>query len=93
MLLSIETEQLSAPLKFENLEGGAILFPHLYGPLNLEAVAAVIPSRPSPTAHSRFRNHKKIRILLSQGANFSNPRANSTHERTHLSAYFLSMGR
>ena len=54
VLLSIETQRLSAPLKFENLEGGPILFPHIYGPLNLDAVAAVIPFPPQPDGTFQF---------------------------------------
>lgn len=37
-LLSIDTEKLSANLVLENLEGGEELFPHIYGPLNMDAV-------------------------------------------------------
>ena len=41
VLLSIAEERVAAPLKNENLEGGADLFPHIYGPLNLDAVVGV----------------------------------------------------
>lgn len=40
-LLLIETDKLSASLVCENLEGGEELFPHLYGPLNMDAVIEV----------------------------------------------------
>ena len=43
VLLSIAEERVTAPLKNENLEGGADLFPHIYGPLNLDAVVKVEP--------------------------------------------------
>ena len=43
VLLTIETDALDADiLKFEPARGGA-LFPHLYGPLPLEAVVAEAP--------------------------------------------------
>ncbi|MEP6920316.1 MAG: DUF952 domain-containing protein [bacterium] len=38
VLLSIETERVAAAIRYENLEGGEQLFPHIYGALNLDAV-------------------------------------------------------
>ncbi|BBB49291.1 DUF952 domain-containing protein [Pelolinea submarina] len=38
LILEIDTDALQAELVNENLEGGKDLFPHIYGPLNLEAV-------------------------------------------------------
>jgi PPOX class probable FMN-dependent enzyme len=46
-LLRIDPEKLKAPLRYENLEGGDELFPHVYGSLNVDAVAAVSAFRPS----------------------------------------------
>jgi uncharacterized protein (DUF952 family) len=46
VLLRIEPELLAAAVQYENLEGGETLFPHIYGPLNLEAVSAVAPFPP-----------------------------------------------
>jgi uncharacterized protein (DUF952 family) len=46
VLLSIFPEKLTASLRYENLEGGASLFPHIYGPLNLEAVESMKPFQP-----------------------------------------------
>lgn len=46
VLLRIAEEKLSAAVRYENLEGGEALFPHIYGALNLEAVtgtAAFVP--------------------------------------------------
>lgn len=42
LLVAIEAEQLGAALKYEVSRGGA-LFPHLYAPLDLAAVAWVEP--------------------------------------------------
>ena len=36
--LKIDTDQLEAPVVYENLEGGTMLFPHIYGPLPVKAV-------------------------------------------------------
>ncbi|MDO8301833.1 MAG: DUF952 domain-containing protein [Sedimentisphaerales bacterium] len=38
VLLHIDTDKLTSPVRYENLENGKTLFPHIYGPLNLEAV-------------------------------------------------------
>jgi len=38
IVLEIDPDKLKAELVYENLEGGAMLFPHLYGFLNLDAV-------------------------------------------------------
>ncbi len=41
VLLGIDPARLTAPVRYENLQGEDELFPHLYGPLNLEAVVRV----------------------------------------------------
>ncbi len=41
LILEIEEERVSSPLKLENTLGGKELFPHLYGPLNVSAVSKV----------------------------------------------------
>ena len=41
VLLRINPNQLEAELVYENTTGGTELFPHLYGPLNLNAVEEV----------------------------------------------------
>lgn len=48
LLLWIDGTKLPAPVRYENLEGGTELFPHVYGPINLDAVVAVTPFRPGP---------------------------------------------
>lgn len=45
VLLSIDTEEMNVPVKWENLEGGEDLFPHIYGPLDLKAVTQVLDFR------------------------------------------------
>lgn len=42
-LLVIDSDRLSAPVVRENLDGRDERFPHIYGPLNLEAVVSVYP--------------------------------------------------
>ena len=38
VILEIDPEVLLSPVKYENLEGGQEMFPHIYGPINLDAV-------------------------------------------------------
>jgi len=54
VLLCIETEHLAAGLKWENLEGGEELFPHIYGALNLDAVVDVLDFTPGNDGSFRF---------------------------------------
>jgi len=46
VLLCINPKRLKAPVMYENLEGGTSLFPHIYGPVNLEAVVEVLDFAP-----------------------------------------------
>ena len=46
VLLTIDPQRLEAEIIYENLEGGEELFPHLYGPLNLDAILEVSPFLP-----------------------------------------------
>ncbi|MBP9676708.1 MAG: DUF952 domain-containing protein [Anaerolineaceae bacterium] len=43
VLIKIDDSKLVSPVIMENLEGNEELFPHLYGPLTLEAVIEVAP--------------------------------------------------
>lgn len=41
ILLCVDTEKLAPEIRYENLEGGISLYPHIYGALAIAAVAAV----------------------------------------------------
>jgi uncharacterized protein (DUF952 family) len=41
LLLHIDSDRLDAEVRYENLEGGIELFPHVYGPIPVSAVVAV----------------------------------------------------
>lgn len=45
VLLAIEADRLSSELRYEAAEEGE-RFPHIYGPLNLDAVTGVLPFEP-----------------------------------------------
>ena len=42
VLLSIDPHKLTSPLKYERASSGDT-FPHIYGPLNVDAVVEVVP--------------------------------------------------
>jgi len=42
LALCIDPDLVVAEIRYENLEGAASLFPHIYGPLNLDAVINVL---------------------------------------------------
>lgn len=46
VLLHIKTALLHSHLVYENLEGGKELFPHVYGPINVDAIVYVSPFEP-----------------------------------------------
>lgn len=43
LALEIDPQKLKSRTVYENLEGGKELFPHIYGPINLDAVVAIHP--------------------------------------------------
>jgi uncharacterized protein (DUF952 family) len=42
VLLCIDSERVDSVIRYENLRGGEQLYPHIYGPLNVEAVVKVL---------------------------------------------------
>ncbi len=48
VLLTIAAERLRAPLRYETVPERGELFPHLYGPLNIDAVTAVVDFTGTP---------------------------------------------
>lgn len=43
ILLEIDEEKVLPKILYENLENGERLFPHIYGPLNTDAIIAILP--------------------------------------------------
>ena len=54
VLLSIDTDKVTAKILFENLEGGQQMFPHIYGELHLDAVVQVTEFEPAPDGYFSF---------------------------------------
>ncbi len=42
-LIEIDESKVIPEIKYENLDGGERLFPHIYGPLNRDAIVAIHP--------------------------------------------------
>jgi uncharacterized protein (DUF952 family) len=51
VLLCVQPEKVTSEIRYENLEGGLELFPHIYGPINLEAVEKIVDFDPKPSGH------------------------------------------
>lgn len=47
LLLTIDTDLLTSPWQYDDVPGEPLSFPHIYGPLDLDAVVSVEPFRPS----------------------------------------------
>ena len=47
LLLCVDSTRVGAEIRYENLEGGADLFPHIYGVLPIDAITAVHDFPPS----------------------------------------------
>ena len=45
IVLRIAIDRLNVEVRYEDLQGGHEPFPHVYGPLNLDAVVATMPLR------------------------------------------------
>lgn len=50
LLLTIETDLLTSPWQLDDVPGERLSFPHIYGPLNLDAVVSVEPFRSSASS-------------------------------------------
>ena len=46
VVLKIDESKVDHRIVYENLDGGKILYPHIYGPIAFEAVAAILPFQP-----------------------------------------------
>ncbi len=51
LVLEIDSSRVLAEIRYESLEGSTHLFPHVYGPLNREAVVGVHLLEPDPSGN------------------------------------------
>jgi uncharacterized protein (DUF952 family) len=61
VLLSIDTDRVTAEILYENLEGGKQLFPHIYGELNIDAVVQVAEFEPGADGYFTLPNAEGVR--------------------------------
>jgi uncharacterized protein (DUF952 family) len=54
VLLGVDLDRLSSPVRYENCEGGPSLFPHVYGPINVDAVVEVWDFQPNERGEFRL---------------------------------------
>lgn len=54
LVLVIDPERLTAPLRYDPVPGAAEPFPHIYGPLNLDAVTGTVELRRDNDGRSVF---------------------------------------
>lgn len=54
VVLVIDTGRLTAALQYDEVPGSPEPFPHIYGPLNLDAVTEVLPFAPGPDGAFTF---------------------------------------
>ena len=59
VLLVIDRDRLTSPVKYED-PGNVDLFPHIYGPLNLDAVVDIVSFE--PTAKGTFQLPDKLKL-------------------------------
>lgn len=64
LLLCIDPQKVEAPIWYENLDGGTSLFPHIYGPLNLDAVIGAPAFLPD--TEGIFRLPPEVEFLQAQ---------------------------
>jgi uncharacterized protein (DUF952 family) len=54
VLLSIDPGLLTVEVRYENLEGGEELFPHIYGVIPISAIPGVLDFNPSQDGNFQF---------------------------------------
>jgi uncharacterized protein (DUF952 family) len=54
LLLVIDPDLLRAQVRYEDVPGADLPFPHIYGPLNTDAVVAARPFAPGPDGNFAF---------------------------------------
>ena len=60
VLLAIDSDLVTADIRYENLEGGVQMFPHIYGELNLDAVVKVLEFEPRADGYFSLPSDSKL---------------------------------
>jgi len=61
VLLTIDADRVRSPIRYENLEGGTELFPHVYGSLNVDAVIDHVPLQAGQDGTFSWSNQDRVR--------------------------------
>jgi uncharacterized protein (DUF952 family) len=59
VLLQINPKLIRFEIRYENLEGGTEMFPHIYGPIDVDAVTEVFPFTPDSEGSFNFPKNAK----------------------------------
>jgi uncharacterized protein (DUF952 family)/catechol 2,3-dioxygenase-like lactoylglutathione lyase family enzyme len=59
VLLVLDQAAVKSDVRWENLEGGSSLFPHIYGPLNVDAVVEAHDFAPGPAGYFKMPGKAK----------------------------------
>jgi uncharacterized protein (DUF952 family) len=54
LLLVIDTDRVGAEIRWDDVPGSEAPFPHIYGPLNTDAVVEIRPFEPGPDGEFTF---------------------------------------
>lgn len=54
IVLTIDTDRLRSPVRYESMPGSDEEFPHIYGPINADAVIATTPLERGPDGQFTF---------------------------------------
>ncbi len=54
IVLAIDTDRLRSPVRYENVPGSEEPFPHIFGPINSDAVIATTPLERGPDGRFHF---------------------------------------
>ena len=54
VLLTIDTERVGSPIRYEHVPGQDLPYPHIYGPLNVDAIVETRPFPPQPDGTFAF---------------------------------------
>src|SRR5947207_6890407 len=82
VVLCIDTEKVTAPIRYENLEGGQELFPHIYGEINTDAVVQVEELKPGVDGYFAVRATPAVDGKVNSF--IDNERTRLIHTRFHI---------
>lgn len=54
LLLAIDQDRIQATVRYDDVPGWDVPFPHIYGPLNTDAVVKTVPFEPGPDGRFSF---------------------------------------